>query len=127
MRWAVILRSKVGVLAGAVLSLLLCPTAVASETFKASVDSHLILVPVTVTDRDGRPILDLEAADFRVFDESQPGTVLSLSREEAPASLGIVLDVSGSMARKLPHALSAVRAVTKALDPKDEAALLTFA
>jgi Ca-activated chloride channel family protein len=51
----------------------------------------------------------------------------SLSRENAPISLGIVVDLSGSMANKLGKTLAAVNEFLSNLEPEDEEFLVTFA
>ena len=72
------------------------------------VDSNLVLVPVTVTDSRGSLLSDLSRADFMVAENKLPQELVSFSRENAPISLGIVLDLSGSMAKKILKARAAV-------------------
>jgi Ca-activated chloride channel homolog len=68
----------------------------AQETvFKAGVD--LVDLAVTVTDRDGRFISGLTKDDFVVQDEGRPQEIVAFSSERVPVSLGVLLDVSGSM------------------------------
>jgi len=93
----------------------------------AKIETRLVLVPVTVTDRNGKPLMDLQAGDFRISDGDQPRPVHSLAREDAPVSVGIVVDLSGSMRNKLQEAMTAVREIATALDDDDRAALITFA
>jgi len=108
------------------LSVLFVPSASASEPI-ARVVSRMVLVPFTVTDRDGKPRTGLQADDFQVFDGGERRPIHSLWREDAPAAVGIVLDLSGSMETKLPHALSALAEIIKALEAEDSVALFTFA
>ncbi len=112
---------------GAVLLLGGVPLPSAAERFAASVQARLVLIPITVTDRDGKSITDLQPEHFRVFDNSELRPVVSLAREDAPVSMGVVMDLSGSMADKIVPAISAVRAVTESAEPDDEAFLITFA
>src|SRR5664280_3412061 len=58
-------------------------------------DANLVLVPVTVTDSPGRVVANLPQADFTLLEEKRPQDILSFSREIAPVSLGIVIDLSG--------------------------------
>jgi len=90
------------------------------------VDSRLVLVPVTVTDRNGKTVTDLKREQFQVLDNSAPVDIVSFGREEAPVSLGIVLDLSGSMRAKRNQAVSAIREIVNAAGPQDEAFLVTF-
>jgi Ca-activated chloride channel family protein len=86
----------------------------------------LVLVPVHVTDGDGKTIGDLTRDHFQIFDEGAPREIVSFTTEEAPVSLGIVMDLSASMQAKLPQAISALREATGRFGPGDEAFLLTF-
>jgi hypothetical protein len=67
------------------------------STFRAS--AEIVLVPVMVTDRKGKPINGLRAENFTVFDEQIPQPIVSLAGEDSPCSVVLVLDVSDSMAR----------------------------
>jgi Ca-activated chloride channel family protein len=100
--------------------------ALAGDKLVTSVSSRLVLVPVTVTDRNGKPAMDLEPKHFNVTEDSQPREITSLTREEAPVGLGLVVDLSGSMHNKLNHAISATRAIADMAGPADEVFLMTF-
>src|SRR5262245_28731667 len=63
--------------------------AFAGDKLVASVSSRLVLVPVTVTDRNGKPAVDLERDHFSLTEDSQPREITSLTREEAPVGLGL--------------------------------------
>ena len=56
------------------------------------VTADLVLVPVTVTESSGRPVLGLEKRDFVLTDDKVAQEILSFSREIAPVSIGIVFD-----------------------------------
>ena len=90
-------------------------------------DANLILVPVTVTDSRGRVMPNLVPTDFTLLEEKRPQEILSFSRENAPVSLGIVVDLSGSMANKIRAAHTAVNEFLNNLEPEDEEFLVTFA
>ena len=91
------------------------------------VDVNLVLVPVTVTDRKGAVIHGLDQSRFQLFEEGVPQAIASFSTEDLPASIGLVLDVSGSMRQKLGTAQMLVRALFAGADERDEAFLLTCA
>src|SRR6476659_7435280 len=91
------------------------------------VDVNLVLVPVTVTDRKGAVIKGLDQSRFQLFEEGVPQAIASFSTEDLPASIGLVLDVSGSMRHKLGTAQALVRALFAGADERDEAFLLTCA
>ena len=91
------------------------------------VDVNLVLVPVTVTDRTGRFITGLDRSRFKILDEGIPQPIASFSTESLPVSIGLVLDVSGSMKQKIASAIAFVRALLSAAEPSDEALFLTCA
>jgi len=97
------------------------------EKFSTSVSSRLVLVPVTVTDRNGKSISGLQREHFQLLEDSQSREILSLTREEGAMGLGIVLDLSGSMRHKVRYALPAARAITGLAGAQDEMFLMTFA
>lgn len=90
------------------------------------VTADLVLVPVTVTENSGKPVLDLDRKDFVLTDEKVPQDILSFSRENAPVSIGIVFDLSGSMSNKIAKARAAVREFLRYLEEQDEVFLVTF-
>jgi Ca-activated chloride channel homolog len=90
-------------------------------------DANLVLVPVTVTDSRGKVVPNLLKTDFKLLEEKRPQEILSFSRENAPVSLGIVVDLSGSMANKIRATHTAVDEFLKNLEPQDEEFLVTFA
>lgn len=94
--------------------------------YKSSVD--LVNVTATVTDRSGRFVPDLDRADFEVYEDGELQQVSHFERERVPVSLGIVLDVSNSMAgEKIRSAQMAIRRFTRdLLDPDDELFLVRF-
>src|SRR5262249_20987610 len=57
----------------------------------------VVSIPVTVTDRIGRAIDGLKKEDFKVYDDRIEQAISFFSDEDAPASIGILFDVSGSM------------------------------
>ena len=91
------------------------------------VDVNLVMVPVTVTDRSGRIITGLDRSRFKILDEGVPQPIASFSIEDLPVSIGLVLDVSGSMRQKLATARSFVRALLAGAESSDEALFLTCA
>jgi VWFA-related protein len=91
------------------------------------VDTNLVLIPVSVTDRKNHPVVGIDARQFRVFDGKAEQQVLNVSSDETPVSVGIVFDASGSMANKLPKARDAVGEFLKSANPDDEFFLVNFA
>jgi Ca-activated chloride channel family protein len=89
-------------------------------------DVDLVLVPVTVTDPMSRLVAGLEKDSFLLVENGQPQQIRSLSTEDAPISLGVIFDVSGSMADKIDEARQAVVEFFRTANPEDEFFLVTF-
>lgn len=90
------------------------------------VDTDLVLVPVTVVDEMGRMVTGLDPENFQVFEDGVQQKLTSFGSEDAPLSLGIVLDTSGSMGNKLIISRAAVGEFFKSANPEDEAFLVEF-
>jgi Ca-activated chloride channel family protein len=87
----------------------------------------MVLVPVTVTDSSNRIVTGLGQENFQLFEDKHPQPIKHFWREDTPVSVGIVLDVSGSMKTKIDRARDAVIALLEASNPQDEFFLTTFA
>lgn len=62
------------------------------------VESRLVVVPVSVTNAAGEPVLGLKAADFKVSEENKPQIVDSVvDAENVPLEIALLIDVSGSI------------------------------
>ena len=103
------------------------PPAPASESGLFRADVKLILIPVSVTDDNGATATGLRAADFKVFEDGAERPIVSFSSQDAPCSVGIVFDVSGSMSTKTTPSRLALKAFLDAADSNDEVFLMTFA
>ena len=88
---------------------------------------NLVLVPVTVTDPMNRLVTGLDKENFEVFEGKERQDVRHFSAEDAPISLGVIFDMSGSMASKIERAREAVIDFFKTANPQDEFFLVTFA
>ena len=90
-----------------------------------STSTQMVLVPVTVTDHRGATIEGLRSEDFSIFDNQSAQTIVSFSNEDAASSIGLVLDISGSMQKILSAAKEIVHAFLETANPEDEFSLLT--
>ncbi len=61
------------------------------------IDTNVVLIPVTVTDPLNRFVTGLEQDSFKVFEDKLEQKIVSFGSEDAPLSIGIVFDTSGSM------------------------------
>jgi Ca-activated chloride channel family protein len=96
------------------------------KTGTIRMDVKAILVPVTVTDEWDRPVEGLRKQDFQLFEDNVSQQVVSLSSEDAPASVGFVFDSSGSMGNKISRSAEAVDEFFKTTESGDEFLLVRF-
>jgi len=72
--------------------------AIAEEDQIVKVDSRLVVVPVSVTNSAGEPVLGLKAEDFRLSEENRPQTIDSVGNADiVPLEIALLIDVSGSV------------------------------
>lgn len=90
------------------------------------VDVDLVLVNVTVTDDWNRIVTGLEKDNFAIVEGSQTQEVKHFSSEDAPISLGVIFDMSGSMSDKIEKAREAVIEFFKTANPQDEFFMIAF-
>jgi Ca-activated chloride channel homolog len=90
------------------------------------VDVDLVLVPVTITDPMNRLVTGLDKVNFQLFEGNSAQEIRTFSSEDAPVSLGVIFDSSGSMASKMDRAKDAVVEFFKTANPQDEFFMITF-
>jgi Ca-activated chloride channel family protein len=98
-------------------------SAVRPAAFRAS--TQMVLVPVTVTDRNGKSVEGMRATDFNILEDQIAQQIVSFGTEDAPCSVGLVLDISGSMRNALGVAKGVSRSFFQTANPEDEFMLLT--
>ena len=98
-----------------------------THTKPLKVDVSLVLVPVTITDPMNRLVTGLDRDNFNLFEGKDRQEIKSFSSEDAPVSLGVIFDMSGSMSSKIERAREAVIEFFKTANPQDEFFMITFA
>lgn len=98
-----------------------------THTKPLKVDVSLVLVPVTITDPLNRLVTGLDKENFQVFEGKDQQDIRHFSSEDAPVSIGVIFDMSGSMASKIERAREAVIEFFKTANPQDEFFMVTFA
>jgi Ca-activated chloride channel family protein len=88
--------------------------------------SELVVLPISVTDSWGRFIPGLKREQFDVYEQEVPQSIRFFSTEDTPISVGVILDISGSMKHKIARALEAVRRFVEFSNPQDEFFAITF-
>jgi Ca-activated chloride channel family protein len=86
----------------------------------------MVLVPITVTDPMNRLVTGLEKEDFQIYENNGEQRISSFAAEDAPVSIGVVFDLSGSMTSKLSRAREAILQFIKTANPEDEFFVIGF-
>ncbi len=97
-----------------------------SQPVPLRVETTLVVIPVTVTDASNRFVLGLEKQNFAVFENGAEQKVKQFADEDAPLSVGVLVDTSGSMGSKLEISRQAVAEFLKTMNEQDEAFLIDF-
>lgn len=88
---------------------------------------NLVLVPVVITDPLNRMVTGLEKDFFSLSEDNVPQKITTFSSEDAPISVGVVFDSSGSMSDKIQKSRDALIEFFKTANPQDEFFLVDFA
>jgi VWFA-related protein len=101
--------------------------AVAEEDQVIKVNSRLIVVPVSVTDANGEPVLGLKAENFRIREEGRQQTVDSVGNAETvPLEIAVLFDVSASTNAMFKHQQeTAAKFLNDVMRPDDRATIFT--
>ncbi len=91
------------------------------------VDSRLVVVPISVTDTAGQPILGLKAQDFRVMEENRLQEIVQVSdAEKVPLEIALLFDVSASTDSMFQFELdTASQFLQEVMRPEDRATIFT--
>jgi VWFA-related protein len=90
------------------------------------VDTNLVLVNVSVTTPLNQFVTGMEKEHFRVFEDKIEQRIMTFGSIDAPLSVGLVFDASGSMGAKLVKSRQAAAQFFKTANPDDEFFLIQF-
>jgi VWFA-related protein len=96
------------------------------EQYTIAVDVDLVVFNVTVKDGKGRHVPGLRASDFHIYEENRLQDIKLFSAEDVPASVGLIIDNSGSMRDKRADVAEAALAFARASNSEDEMFVLNF-
>jgi Ca-activated chloride channel family protein len=99
-------------------------TAHAQPTFRAQ--SDLVVVHAMVEDGRGAAVPDLQQSNFLVYEDNYPQEISFFSAADAPASIGLLIDNSTSMANKRERVIAAAVQFAELSNPADEIFVLAF-
>ena len=91
------------------------------------INTDLITLTVSVTDKTGQYVSGLDKSAFAVFDDQVLQDIRFFSDEDVPVSVSVVFDVSGSMSgNKILQAREALSRFIQTSHERDEYFLLSF-
>ncbi len=90
------------------------------------VDASLVMIPAHVTNALGAPATGLEKRNFRIFEDGVEQAIVHFSSDDAPVSIGVLLDTSGSMQNKMQKSSEAAAAFFRTANAEDEFFLVKF-
>ncbi len=96
------------------------------EEFRISVNVDLVVLHAMVRDRNGRFASDLREQDFQVYEDGVRQAIRLFRHEDTPVTVGLVIDHSGSMRRKLDDVIAAARIFVQSSHPEDELFVVNF-
>jgi Ca-activated chloride channel family protein len=102
------------------------PNAEDNGTFVIRKDVDEVLLHATVVDDRQRIVTNLDKADFTVFEDGKPQTIISFHHEDIPVAMGIVIDNSGSMREKRTKVNQAALNLVRSSNPQDEVFVVNF-
>ncbi len=89
-------------------------------------DTRLVILPISVSDKNGKLITDIPQKAFKVYENGAEQPIKIFKREDVPISLGIIIDNSGSMREKRQKVETASMDLVKASNPQDEVFIVNF-
>lgn len=90
------------------------------------VDTELVEVPVVITDRAGRPLLNLKQSNFSVSEDGKPQQIADFGATSAPFEVALLLDTSGSARAELRMIQRAALNFINSLRPGDRVSIVAF-
>ena len=95
-------------------------------SYRFSVDVDLVVLPITVRDRQGQHVSDLHEVDFKVYEDRVPQRIRLFQHEDLPVIAGLLVDHSGSMRPKMAEVVAGARAFVRSSNPEDQMFVVNF-
>jgi VWFA-related protein len=120
-------------LSSALATILFCALAIAQNQPSGptqdpvfTADTRLVVLPVSVLDKSGKLVTDLQQKAFKVYENGAEQPIKIFRREDVPISLGIIVDNSGSMREKRQRVEAASLDLVRASNRQDEVFIVNF-
>ncbi len=90
------------------------------------VDTQLVDVPIVVTDKTGKPILNLKQTNFTIYEDGKKQEVAEFAATNAPFEVALLLDTSGSTRSDLSLLQRAAANFIASLRPGDKVSVISY-
>jgi Ca-activated chloride channel family protein len=119
----VVLRSSFVLLCSSFL--VIGPTFAQEPVFRSG-STDLVVLPVVVTDKQGRYVSDVPRDRFSIFDNDRRVPIEIFTNEDTPVTIGLIVDASGSMRSKIGEVITAAVRFARTSNPQDELFAVRF-
>jgi len=96
------------------------------KDFTLRVEAVEVQLPISILDKEGRPVDGLKQEHFLIFEDKVQQTIKTFRHEDIPLSLALVIDNSGSMRNKRERVNSSALAFVRESNPEDETSIINF-
>lgn len=97
-----------------------------SGSFRVSIDVALVILHATVSDRAGAAVHNLDEQDFEIYENGVRQRIRVFQNEDTPVTVGLIVDHSSTMGRKLAEVSAAARTFVRFSNPDDEMFVVNF-
>jgi Ca-activated chloride channel homolog len=97
-----------------------------TQDYRVALEVDLVELHATVVDRKGRPVSGLGREYFAVHEDGVRQDIRLFLHEDTPVAVGLVVDHSGSVGRKLPEVIGAARTFARLSHPQDQIFVVNF-
>lgn len=101
-------------------------TSAPNNQFTIKSNVNVVLLHMTVRDREGNLVGQLHKEDFQIYEDGVPQEIESFSHEDVPVTVGLVIDNSGSMKTKRPEVIAAALTFVRSSNSQDEMFVVNF-
>jgi VWFA-related protein len=90
------------------------------------IETNLVTIPVSVNDRNGFYVTNLQRSDFKIFEDGVEQEIAYFGTSDAPFTVVLLIDVSPSTSFKIEEIQDAANAFVRQLNPQDQVMVIEF-
>ncbi len=89
-------------------------------------EADMVVLPVSVIGRHGHFVAGLTQGDFTVYDDNRPQKINLFMHDDAPVTVGLIIDCSGSMRPNRQEVAEAAKDFLRSSNPQDQIFVVNF-